>query len=195
MRSSGAISAAARAACEGGNQRSSEVIRGHQRTCSSSIVARRCRPTRCASAAISATQGFAAAEDPIVSRVRSFSSSASASPPLTGPVPRPRCRVWTHTRWKRCTKASTRVAISLHSRRSSPSRPSYPSIWPSNGSRICRRLHRGSSLRMPIRRSRWAVGESARDGLLIARACRGVDGRQESARGSSHGPATSEPIN
>ena len=73
-----AISAPARAAYEGGNQRSSEVIRGHQRTCSSSIVARRCRPTRCASAAISATQGFAAAEDPIVSRVRSFSSSASS---------------------------------------------------------------------------------------------------------------------
>ena len=41
-------------------------------------MARRCRPTRCASAAISATQGFAAAEDPIVSRVRSFSSSASS---------------------------------------------------------------------------------------------------------------------
>ena len=78
MRSSGAISAAARAAYERGNQRSSEAIRGHQRTCSSSIVARRCRPTRCASAAISATQGFAAAEDPIVSRVRSFSSSASS---------------------------------------------------------------------------------------------------------------------
>ena len=157
-------------------------------------MARRCRPTRCASAAISATQGFAASEDPIVSRVRSFSSSASASPPQTGPVLRPRSRVWTHTRWRWCTKASTRVAISLKSRRSSPSRPSYPSIWLSNVSRTCSRLHRGSSLRMPIRRSRWAAGESARDGLLIARACRGVDGRQESARGSSHGHCPLSPF-